>query len=366
MDLGIGRLSGLIHARGGRRRRISSTDPTGANKDYRPVPAGGKLVLAELEGAGIVRHLWCTVSCRKDRDWPRKVILRAWWDGQEHPSIQCPIGDFFGVGHGRVAHYCSLPLNMVTGGSVAADNSAAMNCFFPMPYRRGARFELENLSDEDVFAFYYYLDYEEHEALADDVLAFHASYRQARPTEGTGTDGHWEEIFQRRNTDGSRNYVFVDTQGRGHFAGLVFSVDNVDPIRGFGWWGEGDDWFRIDGEKEPSLRGTGTEDYFCAAWGFPAGAHSFPYHGVSLAGETQHYSGQWTVYRFHIEDPIQFSSSLHGSIEVGHDNCHSQHVSSVAYWYQTSPSPPLPAIPSAEKLIALDPKDSARRFWGRY
>ena len=158
----------------------------------------------------------------------------------------------------------------------------------------------------------------------------------------------------------------MEAAGAGHYAGCNVSVDHINPIPGFGWFGEGDDMIFIDGEREPSLIGTGTEDYFCAAWGYPGGHNSMPYHGISLAGPTDGpapYSGKWTMYRYHIEDPVMFTKSIKVTIENGHGNAHANDYSSVGYWYQSEPHAAFPALLPVEQRLPIGDRDSLRDFW---
>jgi hypothetical protein len=286
--------------------------------------------------------------------------------------VEAPLGDFFGVGHGVVNHYCSLPLNMVTGPRAERWNAAAMNCFFPMPFTGGARIEIENQCDADVGAFYYYIDYEAYHEPQDDLLRFHAQWRRENPTQGV--DMHTitpETLHQLKNIGGQENYVILEAQGRGHFVGCNLSIDHVNPRPGVTWFGEGDDMIFIDGESwPPSLHGTGTEDYFCSAWDYPAGEHSMPYHGISLAGKWLDldnavfaYAGKWTMYRFHIEDPICFAKSIRVTIEHGHANWHSNDYASVGYWYQTEPHKPFPAMPPVAERLPIPERESLKRYF---
>lgn len=337
-----------------RSRRVSSYDKTGANNDWIGIKAGERAPLADISGAGIVKHIWFTINAQ-DKLYPRTLVLRAWWDGEKEPSIEVPVGDFFGVGHGKVAPFQSLPLNMVTGEGTLERNQAAMNCFFAMPFRKGARFEIENQSDKNVDNFYYYIDYEEHDRLPDDLLYFHAQWRRENPTKGYDT-WHMEasEMFgEQKNTTGDDNYVIFEAEGRGHYVGCVVSIKNVmmnDNIHS--WFGEGDDMIFVDGEKwPPALHGTGTEDYFCAAWGFPSGKYDGLFHGISLAGSTHDWTGDWSVYRFHLESPVTFQKSIRVTIEHGHDNNRYDDWSSVGYWYQGEPHAKFPKLPEAEKRL---------------
>lgn len=344
-------LGGLARARTYRSRRVSSYDTSGANIDARPIKSGERLVLADIEGAGVIKHLWFTINCH-DKHYPRSLVFRAWWDGEEQPSIECPVGDFFGVGHGRVSNYMSLPLNMVSGSRALELGMAAMNCFFAMPFRKGARLEIENQSPEDVLSFYYYVDYEEHDSLPDDILYFHCQWNREPITKGYETwmmDPH--DLFGKKcNTTGDENYVVFEAEGRGHHVGCTVSIRNVmynNVVHT--WWGEGDDMIFVDGEKwPPSLHGTGTEDYFCAAWGFPSGQTNGIFHGVSLAGNVEDWGGEWSLYRFHLESPVTFTKSIRVTIEHGHDNNRYDDWSSAGYWYQSEPHRPFPELPGYE------------------
>jgi hypothetical protein len=362
-------LSLLYKARNGKRKRSSSFSRSGKNSDAVPVPAGDTGTLLETRGAGCIRHIWMTVSTGEP-DYLRKLVLRMYWDGEALPSVECPVGDFFGVGHARVSNYWSLPLNMVTGGNPEKNNQAAMNCFFPMPFEKGARITVENQGGQPVTALYFYVDYESYERPPADALRFHAMWRRERPTKASvdlrepGTT--FSKLNDMANTEGAGNYLILDAQGKGHYVGCTLSVDHINPIPGFAWFGEGDDMIFIDGDKTPTLSGTGTEDYFCAAWGFPGGQNSMPYHGVSLAGLTDGplaYAGKWSMYRFHIEDPVMFEKSIRVTIEAGHANVHANDYSSVGYWYQSEPHKAFPALPAAAERLPIANQDALRMFW---
>ncbi len=361
-------LGNLFLARQGRRRRSSSWNRTGKNADRVTVDPGASATIADISGAGCIRHIWITINDREP-DYLRRLVLRAWWDGEANPSVESPIGDFFGVGHGRVTNYWSQPLNMVTGGAPESQNRAAMNCFFPMPFARSARLAVENQGQEPVGALYYYVDYEDYDSLPDDALRFHSQWRREYPTTAT-LDLSQDHNFQRTNDvvnlDGKENYLIVEAEGRGHYVGCNLSIDHLNPIRNFSWFGEGDDMIFIDGEQSPSIIGTGTEDYFCAAWGYPGGHNSMPYHGISLAGPMNTpdiYSGKWTMYRYHVEDPVMFQKSIRVTIEHGHGNVHANDYSSVGYWYQTEPHRQFAALPPVDKRLPVPDRDSLREYW---
>ncbi len=362
-----GGLSHLFLERQARSRRSSSYDRTGGNADGTPLAPGASATIADLEGPGCIRHLWITLHSLEEH-YLRRCVLRAWWDGESQPSIECPIADFFGVGHAGIANFWSLPLTMVTGGDSIPKHRAAMNCFFPMPFARSARLAIENQGERPLRALYYYVDWEQYDRLPEQALRFHAQWRRQNPFPATRDLSQAPEAGtpEPRNPDGKRNYVILEARGQGHYVGCVLSVDHINPHRGFSWFGEGDDMIFIDGEERPSLHGTGTEDYFCAAWGFPGGAYSTPYHGVSLAGTTQGpaiYSGKWSMYRFHIQDPICFRQSIRVTIESGHANVHANDISSVAYWYQREPHAAFPPMPPVEQRLPLSELESLRRFW---
>jgi hypothetical protein len=373
----------------GASKRISSWDRTGGNKDNVTIKAGEAYVIADIAGSGVIQHIWTTVAVSEQYSL-RKVLLRMYWDGENEPSVDSPIGDFFGVGHGVASHYVSQPLNMITTQG-AVENKAAMNCFFEMPFRQNARLEVVNECEQDIIL-YYYVDYVE-KPVTDECFYFHASWRREMPTKGLmdlsslkpahdAQDYAWfseDQVNEVKNLTGADNYVLLDAEGEGHYVGCNLSIDHINPIPGFYWPGEGDDMFFIDGEEwPPTLHGTGTEDYFCAAWGYPSGKYDAPYHGISLAapllgyGEAwrakatipfTEYSGKWTQYRFHIVDPIIFRKSLLFSIEHGHANCQSNDYCSVAYWYQREPHKQFPQMLPVSKRLPISEKESARRFY---
>jgi hypothetical protein len=338
-------LAGLATLRDAATRRVSSWDKTGGNRDCIPIEPGQTATLADIAGAGAIRHIWFTIACG-DANYLRKVVLRMLWDGEASPSVEVPVGDFFGVGHALLNHYTSLPLTVVRGPGWG--RNAGMNCYFPMPFASRALLTVENQSEEQVRSFYYYVDYEQYDSLDEKQGRFHAWYNQEAPCMAV-PDSESKGL----NIGGAENYLILDAEGRGHYVGCVLSVDNFDAFhQKHTWFGEGDDMIFIDGEKwPPSLHGTGTEDYFCEAWGFPSGEYSGPYTGVSLGKDTQNWSGKWSLYRFHIEDPVHFRKSVRVTIEHGHANDQGNDYSSVAYWYQAEPHKPFPPLPSAGERV---------------
>jgi len=299
--------------------RQSSFDPSGGNADGRhdwPLQPGETRTMAEIEGAGAITHIWITIASTDEKHL-KHYVLRMYWDGEEAPSVETPLGDFFGLGHGRYYQYASLPIQIGT--------DKGLNCFWRMPFGDGARITVTNEGPVEGEAFYYYVDYQQYESLPKDTGRFHAQYRQAFPCPP------------------GENYVFVEAKGRGHFVGCNLSIHN----RAAGWWGEGDDMIYIDGAEEPQLHGTGSEDYFCGAWAYGE-PFSNLYFGCPLIEGGHVQNALWNVYRYHIEDPIPFTESIAVTIEHGHANNRKDDFSSVAYWYQTEPHVPFPPLPKPE------------------
>jgi hypothetical protein len=320
-------LSGLTQPHNYILKRISSYDRTGGNDDYRPLAAGETLTLLDEAGAGEISHVWITIASG-EKFHLKKIVLRMYWDGENSPSVEAPVGDFFGLGLGEYFLYQSVPL--------AVGGDKALNCFFPMPFREHARITLTNEGREKAEAVYWNIDMRAYKTgLPEGALYFHAQYRQATPNKAFPEN--------KINLDGKNNYVWMEATGRGHFAGVTMSViENQD-----GWWGEGDDMFFVDGEKLPSVNGTGSEDYFLGAWDFGGKQFSYGLFGAPVVGaELQ--GGRWSVYRFHLDSPIPFTKSLRATIEHGHANDRGDNYYSVAYWYQTEPHAPFPALPEVE------------------
>jgi hypothetical protein len=308
-------------------KRVSSYDRSGGNKDSLTIAAGGTAVLAELKGPGAIHHIWVTIAA--EPFYAGKLVLRAYWDGEAAPSIEAPIGDFFGVGHGLNRNFASLPITCSSEGR-------ARNCYWYMPFGQSARLTVTNEGGQEVPAFYYYIDYRELPALPAGTPAFHAQYRQEFPCVP------------------GRNYTLLEAEGRGHYVGCNLSVLQ----RAMGWWGEGDDQIFVDGESFPSLHGTGSEDYFSDGWGMRESQS--PFYGCPLQEEDFQAGAKATVYRFHIPDPIPFRKSLRVTIEHGHANDRSDFYSSTAYWYQAEPHKPFPVLPAVQARLpfALVPPDN--------
>lgn len=316
-----GSLESLTRLTDAQMQRLSSYDRTGGNRDGlhdEPILPGETRTIAEIEGEGVIAHFWCTLSSREPMHL-RKIVLRMYWDGEETPSVEVPLGDFFAQGHGLYYDVNSAP--------IANANNTGMNSYWRMPFKNGARITLTNDGHVMVRRFFFQIDYYSGKGLVDSPSRFHAQYRQAFPTV-LGED-----------------YVVLEAQGRGLYVGTVLSVEVLEPE----WWGEGDERIYIDGAEEPQFHGTGTEDYFGGAWCYPQpNPFHRPYFGNPLRGSSD-VGGRWSVYRFHVQDPIPFQKSLRFTFEHGHASDRVDNWSTVAYWYQTEPHAPFPALPSGNE-----------------
>ncbi len=339
-------LSSLSTPRTYTQKRASSFDRSGANNDFRSIPAGETLTLLDESGPGNITHIWFTLA--DDESFHlKKIVLRIYWDGESTPSVETPLGDFFGLGLGEYFTYQSAPL------SVAPNH--ALNSYFPMPFQKHARITVTNNGKSKVDAFYFNIDYQLlDKPLPADTLYFHAQYRQLAPAHGVTTpwnDNGDPAVNDLKNLRGENNYVWLEATGRGHFVGVTMSILQNQDF----WWGEGDDMFFVDGAVDPSITGTGSEDYFLGAYSF--GGHPFSYalFGAPVVGEEKAGS-RTSVYRFHLDSPIPFTKSFKATIEHGHANTRSDNYFSVAYWYQTEPHAAFPPLPPIEdRLPRLHP-----------
>jgi len=327
---GLTSLENLTKPHGYVLHRSSSYDRTGGNDDFRELAPGAELTLMDADGPGEITHVWFTIAS-DEMFHLKRLVLRMYWDGESTPSVEAPVGDFFGLGLGDYFVYQSLPL------SVGQDK--ALNAFFPMPFQKHARITVTNEGKRKVDAYYFNIEYRSYShPLSADTLYFHAQYRQATPNTAVKSDG--------KNLKGENNYVWVEAQGRGHFAGVTMSVlENADE-----WWGEGDDMFFVDGETLPSINGTGTEDYFMGAWDFGGKPFAYQTYGAPQVNP-ERAGSRWSVYRFHLDSPITFTKSLRATIEHGHANDRADNFYSVAYWYQTEPHAPFPPLPPVDDRL---------------
>jgi hypothetical protein len=316
----------------------SSYDRTGGNADRWPIPAGGVREVFNAGGPGVITHIWFTISARSS-DHLKELVLRGYWDGNVKPSVEAPLGDFFGLNLGSYVVYESRYLACSPGKS--------LNCYFAMPYRRSARFTVTNEGTQDVGSFYSNIDYMSVPRLPEDAAYFHAQYRQAAPcVPVTGPE-------PKVNLDGASNYVYLDTRGRGHLMGVTLGVlQNAN-----GWWGEGDDMIFVDGDAMPTIVGTGSEDYFLGSWDFGGRDGATPFghqlYGAPLIANAERTGGRYCCYRWHGDNPVTFERSLKHTMEHGHANDRGDNFYSCAYWYQTEPFTDFPTLPAAPQRIPM-------------
>lgn len=337
-DLGIAAISQ------GRSAAVSSHAPAFSNADrLQYIESGETTVLANIKGPAIINHIWLTFNEARP-NWleaggsanPAEIVLRIYWDGASEPAVESPLGDFFAAGFGLRNEIISEPV-IVEGGD-------GYNCYWTMPFHKSARITATNEGDKNVRSFYYQIDYTEVDKLPRNSAYFCAQYRQEYP-EKTGDD-----------------YLILDAEGQGHYIGTVMSVRSRSPY----WFGEGDAKFYIDGEEEPSIWGTGTEDYFLCAWGF--NKCMTPFFGCpwkSMDSE-EDLGVQFTLYRWHMKDPVRFSKSLKFKIEhtgwisadetvTGKVDGHVEReddMATVAFWYQSGQPKRFTSLPPyAERVL---------------
>jgi len=331
-----------------KRRRISSYDVTGGNHDWIDIEPGEKVVIAEVADPGCITHIWCTILC-KSRYYLRNIILRMYWDDEQEnfPSVEAPIGDFFGLGHAKHKNFVSLPLQM------SPQWGKGFNCWWPMPFSKGFKITIENDNSKPM-RFFFYIDYEMYQDGFEnekDYGRFHALWHRENPTLPKKKDSNTGKKFIKIKPKNycyegcniedpqSQNYKILEARGKGHFVGCHLDIDNITFFPWYvNWPGEGDDMIYIDEDidrKIPTLHGTGTEDYVNQSWA-PFQKYHAPYHGTIKAGGLNWW-GKISYYRYHIEDPIYFNKKILVTIEHGHDNHRRDDWSSTAYWYQVEP-----------------------------
>ena len=315
----------------------SSFDRTGGNSDRWPIRAGGTQEVFNSEGPGIITHIWFTIAAQS-RDHLKEVVLRMYWDGNPKPSVETPVGDFFGLNLGQYNIYQSAFLN--------CSSIRALNCYFAMPFRKSARITVTNEGSQNIGSFYSNIDYQLVPVLPPDALYFHAQYRQATPNEILPKDNGL-------NPDGRRNYVYTETRGRGHLMGVTLGVvQNAE-----NWMGEGDDMIFVNDDSKPIIVGTGSEDYFCGAWNFGGRDTAVPfahhYNGAHLINAPEHTGGRYCLYRWHADNPVTFTRYLKHTMEHGHANDRADNFYSVCYWYQSEPFTDFPPLPLAAKRIPV-------------
>jgi len=301
---------------------------------YIRIEPGEERLLAEIDGPGAIQHIWMTPTGH----W-RFSILRFYWDGEETPSVECPVGDFFACGWQKYAQVSSLP--------VCVNPGSAFNCYWEMPFRKSCRITMTNIAEEQM-VLYYQIDYTLTE-VPDDCAYFHAQFRRTNPLP-------YKDV-----------YTIVDgIKGRGHYVGtyMAWGVNNT------GWWGEGEIKFYMDGDTDfPTICGTGAEDYFCGSYNFDVGKENggyreftTPYSGLPqvIRPDGLYQSQQrFGLYRWHIMDPIRFESDLRVTIQAlgwrsgGRYLPLQDDIASVAFWYQAEPHGAFPALPDKDYLEVI-------------
>jgi hypothetical protein len=295
-----------------------------SNWDNFRVAPGQTHVLLDEQGPGVITHMWITFLGPEPQDWAKQgsanhqeMLLRIYWDGNPRPSVEAPLGDFFASCFGQRREVVSLP--------VVVDDGDAYNCFWQMPFRKSARIEIVNQSEKPISLLYYNIDWIKKTKIPKDTPYFYAQYRQEYPVEH------------------GKDYVLLDTKGKGHYVGTVLAVRTRSPS----WFGEGDEKIYIDGEAKASIWGTGTEDYFLCAWGLKQ--TTSPYFGVPYFDQWGIVGGHTSAYRWHLNDPIVFNKGIKVTFEhfgwISSDenpnrkttswNEREDDYSSVAFWYQT-------------------------------
>lgn len=291
--------------------------------NFRVLP-GQTHVLMDVKGPGVITHMWITFLGPEIQNWAPKgsanhqdMLLRIYWDGNSKPGVEAPVGDFFANCFGRRDPVVSLP--------VVVDDGDSYNCFWNMPFHKSARVEIVNQSDKAINLLYYNIDWIKKDSLPKDTPYFYAQYRQEYPVQH------------------GKDYLILDTKGKGHYVGTVLAVRTRSPE----WFGEGDEKIYIDGEEHESIHGTGTEDYFLAAWGLKK--TMAPYFGVPYFDQWGIVGGHTSAFRWHINDPIVFQKGIRVTMEhfgwmsVDENPKHVENswnereddFSSVAFWYQT-------------------------------
>ncbi len=352
LGMHLGNLSRLSDARtrsisaenpdGRKGRGGMATEGTGANaardlgQGWKVSPcinlaAGETRELADIQESGAIQQIWMTTPGPT-----RFLILRIYWDGSEQPSVECPLGDFFASGWGPYAHVNSL--------AVCVNPRNGFNCYWEMPFRESCRVTITNLAEDEIVLFYQ-INYALTE-VPEDAAYFHAQFRRINPLP-------YGDVYT----------ILDGVEGTGHYVGTYVAWGSNNN----GWWGEGEIKFYMDGDDEfPTICGTGTEDYFCGAWGFAVedgyGEFSTPYAGMPQVirpdghGVSQQRFG---LYRWHIMDPVRFQTDLRVTMQAlgwrsgGRYLPLQDDLASMAFWYQTLPPASFPALPERDELEVI-------------
>jgi hypothetical protein len=288
---------------------------------------GATVTLAEIEGPAVIQHIWITVDPKAYRD----CILRMYWDGEANPSVEVPLGDFFACGHALRTQINSLP--------VAVNSSGGFNSYWPMPFRKSARITIESQHRDVIIGFFHQITYSLQD-VPETAAYFHAQ---------------WRRSMTRR--DHPEHVLLDGVKGQGHYVGTYLAWTTMSN----GWWGEGEVKFFMDGDTEnPTICGTGTEDYFGGAWGFYGPdnretPYSTPYLGLSLVRQQENEVPKYGLYRWHVMDPIRFNKDLRVTVQAlgwwpgGKFQPLTDDIASTAYWYQLAPHVPFPPLPAVHE-----------------
>ena len=301
------------------------------------IESGETITLADIEDSGAIQHIWMTPTGHF-----RFSIIRIYWDDEEQPSVECPVGDFFACGWGEYAQVSSM--------AICVNPGSAFNCYWEMPFKKRCRITMENIADEKMRV-YYQIDYTLTE-VPDDVAYFHAQFRRVNPLP-------YKDVYT----------ILDGVEGHGQFVGTYMAWGSNNN----GWWGEGEIKFYIDGDGEfPTICGTGTEDYFCGSYNFDVEGEyvefTTPYAGLPqvIRPDGLYKSQQrFGMYRWHVADPVRFEEDLRITIQAlgwrqrlgwtqgGPYLPLQDDIASVAYWYQTLPATPFPSLPDKETLEVI-------------
>ena len=310
---------------------------------YDIVEPGEVFVMADIDGPGCINHIWMTPTGRY-----RSSILRVYYDDQEHPSVECPIGDFFASAYTSFKEFAQID-----SLAVCVNPGNAFNCYWPMPFKKRLRMTLEN-RDEEKMVLFYQIDYAL-QKVPDNCAYFCAQFRRSNPLP-------YGEVYT----------IVEGIEGQGHYAGTYMAWQQNNNK----WWGEGEIKFYMDGDTDPALSdgkkvagstgfpticGTGTEDYFCGSYNYENKKtkqyqeYSTAYAGVPhIVRPDGLYSAnlRFSMYRWHITDPIHFKQDLSVTIQAlgwrkgGRYLPLKDDIASVAYWYQVLPTAPFPELAS--------------------
>ena len=311
---------------------------------YMTIKPNETFEMVNIQGEGEIKSIWITGSV------DRGLIIRMYWDGQETPSVECPITDFFLYGYSTphsMDHWNAGPNYRVDSALMSVIPNRGLNSYIPMPYKKSARITLENRTTEEK-GVYYQVNFEEKEIDANAGY-FHAQFRTSMPVK-----------YQDVHT------ILDGINGQGKYIGTAMYVGLNRASR---WWGEGEFKFFIDGDKEyPSICTTGLEDYFCGAFNWDVESeyqtYSHMYVGMPHIYKPDglyEIQQRFCLYRWHVVDPICFENELKITVQdlgwkVNDKGEWKEFLqreddfTTVGYWYQTLPTNQFPKLISHKDL----------------